>query len=42
MARKMVELLGSYQEYPVNSVGKQARKIIPDSGASKKLAGFFI
>jgi hypothetical protein len=41
MASKIGELLGRYQEYPAKSMGKQGEGI-HDSGASKKLAGFFI
>jgi hypothetical protein len=36
------ELLGSYQEYPAKSEGKQEEEFLTDSGNSKKLAGLFI
>jgi hypothetical protein len=42
IASQIGKLLRSYQEYPAKSVGKQAKGRISDSGASKKLAGFFI
>jgi hypothetical protein len=42
IAIKISNSLSSSQEYPAKSVRRRARGIIPNSGASNKLAGFFI
>jgi hypothetical protein len=41
-ASKIGESLEIYQEYFANSVDKQLRARISDSGPSKTIAGFFI
>jgi hypothetical protein len=42
IATKIGELLGSYLEYPIKSVGKIGEEFMISAQAGKKLSGFFI